>query len=576
MKFSDRVKAFLGDVLDGIACRISTALKFAKKHLLAVCSVGAGIIAAVVLACVFVPRISRAIRDKQASVDPTNEIVLIPTTVPTATPTATPTPTPTPEPTPTPVPLHLANGDRNDIVIDVQLRLMELNYMDYDEPTNYFGKITTEAVKQFQRRNGLEVTGELFEEDYAILMSSRAKLYMASKGDEGTDIAELQKRLHELDYLESVTGVFDDATELAVRDFQEKNELEVDGMVGSQTKEALYSEDAVPFSLYIGSEGEDVRLYQEKLYDLGYLANQPNGIYGEATVRAVKRFQERNAIIVDGHVGPSTKEALMSKNAKYNKIELTMSGLDVYRIQYQLYKLNYMTRSEVTGYFGAKTENAVKAFQKTNKLTVDGTVAKETFQMLFSSDAKPTSRPASSTPEPTKTPKPTATPKPTRTPRPGTTPKPTPKPTRTPKPTNTPKPTAAPGTSTEERIANLIRIAKSKLGCPYVRGAKGPNQFDCSGFVYWCLNKAGVEQSYMTSYQWRFTTRYRRINSMSSIQAGDVIVFKMGAYSGHVAIAAGNGMMVDASSQAGQVVYRTYQTNYWHNVFYCAYRIFSD
>ncbi|MBO4562578.1 MAG: peptidoglycan-binding protein [Clostridia bacterium] len=550
MKFSDKAKSFMGDLLDGISCRIATAFKYAKKHLPAVLSAAAALIAVIVLTCIFVPKLSRAIKDKRASADPTNEIVLIPTAIPTPTPTATPTPSPTPEPTPTPVPLHLAKGDRNDIIIDIQLRLMELNYMDPDEPTNYFGKITQEAVRQFQRRNGLEVTGEIVEDDYSVLMSSRAKLYMASLGDEGTDITEMQKRLHELDYLENVTGVFDEETEAAVMLFQEKNELEVDGMVGTQTKECLYSEDAVPFSLYIGSEGEDVLMYQQKLYDLGYLANKPNGIYGNETVRAVKRFQERNAIIVDGHVGPATKEALMSPNAKYNKIELTMSGVDVNRIQYRLYKLNYMTRSEVTGYFGAKTENAVKDFQKRNKLAVDGTVAEETIQMLFSDDAKPADRPTSSTPEPTATPKPTAKP--------------------------TAKPTTSPGTSTQDRIDRLVRIAKSKLGCPYVRGAKGPNAFDCSGFVYWCLNQAGVQQSYMTSYQWRFTTRYRRITSMNNIQKGDVIVYKMGAYSGHVAIAAGDGMMVDASSQAGQIVFRTYQTSYWRSVFYCAYRIFSD
>ena len=61
------------------------------------------------------------------------------------------------------------------IVIDVQQRLMELNYMDYDEPTNYYGSITTEAVKLFQRRNGLEVTGEIREADYSLLMSNSAR-----------------------------------------------------------------------------------------------------------------------------------------------------------------------------------------------------------------------------------------------------------------------------------------------------------------------------------------------------------------------------------------------------------------
>lgn len=562
MKFSERVKAFMGDLFDGLSCRFATAVKYIRKHIVPFSIAAVSTIAAIVLLCIFVPKLKSALQtSKQAGVTP----ILIPSEEPTATPTATPTPTPTPEPTPSPEPLHLCKGMRNDIVIDVQQRLMELNYMDFDDPTNYYGSITTEAVKLFQRRNGLEVTGELYQHDYSLLMSSSAKLYMASLNDQGTDITEMQKRLYELDYLKYITDIFDKDTEDAVKLFQEKNGLEVDGMVGTQTKEALYSEDAVPNSLYIGSTGPEVREFQDILWDLGYLATKPDGIYGEDTVNAVKRFQSRNDIIVDGYLGPGTKTVLKSGRAKYNKLEYTMSGDDVLRVQRRLYKLNYLKYSEVTGYFGSITEEAVKVFQKKNHLTVDGKVAKETLEKLFSDKAVKASQPVSTTP------KPTATPKPTKTPRPGT----TPRPTATPRPTSTGGSGGGGGGSTQDKINNLIRIAKSKLGCPYVRGAKGPNAFDCSGFVYWCLNRAGVQVSYMTSYMWRTTTRFPRISSMSNVKAGDVIVYKMGTYQGHVAIAVGGGYMVDASSSNGKVVYRTYQTNYWRNVFYCAYRIFG-
>ena len=560
MKSSNRVRAFFGDLLDGISCRLAAISKFIKKHPKPVLIGASSLAATIVLLCIFVPIIKRATQDnpdKEATAVP-SDYVLIPSAIPTATPTATPVPTAAPDPTPTPVPLHLVKGDRNDIVYDIQRRLMELNYMDYDEPTNKFGPTTMAAVKTFQRRNNLEITGEIQENDYSLLMSNSAKLYMASLGDEGEDITEMQKRLHELDFLDRVNGVFDEKTESAVKLFQEKNALTVDGMVGSQTKECLYSEDAIPFALSYGSTGPDVRKYQDRLYELGYLATKPDGVYGNDTVKAVKRFQERNDIIVDGHVGPSTKSALLSPNCKYNKLEQTMSGDDVERVQQRLYKLNYLKRSEVTGYFGEITEKAVRVFQKNNKLTVDGTVGKHTLQVLFSDGAIKASKPVSSTP------------KPTATPKPGTTPKPTPK------PTNGSGGSGGSGGSTQDKINNLIKIARSKLGCPYVRGAKGPNAFDCSGFVYWCLNKAGVQQSYMTSYMWRTTTRYPRIYSMSSIKAGDVIVYKMGTYQGHVAIAVGNGMMIDASSSEGKVVYRSYQTSYWRSVFYCGYRIFGS
>jgi cell wall-associated NlpC family hydrolase len=111
-------------------------------------------------------------------------------------------------------------------------------------------------------------------------------------------------------------------------------------------------------------------------------------------------------------------------------------------------------------------------------------------------------------------------------------------------------------------------VASSKLGSPYVWGAKGPNAFDCSGFVYWCLNQVGVNQSYMTSSGWRNAGRYTKITNFNDIQAGDIVVVN-----GHVGIAAGGGTVIDASSSNGRVVHRGL-TQWWANNFICAWRIF--
>ena len=107
------------------------------------------------------------------------------------------------------------------------------------------------------------------------------------------------------------------------------------------------------------------------------------------------------------------------------------------------------------------------------------------------------------------------------------------------------------------------------MGCDYVRGGKGPNTFDCSGFVYYCLNKAGVKQSYMTSSTWRNVTKYQRIGSMKEIKAGDVVVFY-----GHVGIALSNSQMIDASSGDDEVRTTQLSKSYWVKNFICAYRIF--
>ncbi|MBQ1520629.1 MAG: hypothetical protein IIZ56_04040, partial [Clostridia bacterium] len=136
MKFTERARAFIGDLLDGIACRLSTAGKYIGKHVVPFSIAAAALTATIVLLCIFVPKLSDAANtdNKEASAL-ASDAILIPTLPPTPTPTATPTPSPTPVPTPTPEPLLLEKGVRNDIVIDVQQRLMELNYMDYDEPT---------------------------------------------------------------------------------------------------------------------------------------------------------------------------------------------------------------------------------------------------------------------------------------------------------------------------------------------------------------------------------------------------------------------------------------------------------
>ena len=127
---------------------------------------------------------------------------------------------------------------------------------------------------------------------------------------------------------------------------------------------------------------------------------------------------------------------------------------------------------------------------------------------------------------------------------------------------------SAPKAPSGTGVSALISVASSKIGSPYVWGAKGPNAFDCSGFVYWCLNQVGVRQSYLTSSGWRNVGRYTKITNFNDIQAGDIVVVN-----GHVGIAAGGGTVIDASSSNGRVVHRSL-SQWWRNNFICAWRIF--
>lgn len=59
-----------------------------------------------------------------------------------------------------------------------------------------------------------------------------------------------------------------------------------------------------------GSRGEEVRKIQTKLKNWGYYKGQVDGIFGSQTLEAVKWFQRKNGLTVDGIVGPATLAAL--------------------------------------------------------------------------------------------------------------------------------------------------------------------------------------------------------------------------------------------------------------------------
>ena len=59
-----------------------------------------------------------------------------------------------------------------------------------------------------------------------------------------------------------------------------------------------------------GSRGSEVRTIQDKLKRWGYYTGNVDGIYGSLTVSAVKRFQQKNGLAVDGIAGTNTLKAM--------------------------------------------------------------------------------------------------------------------------------------------------------------------------------------------------------------------------------------------------------------------------
>jgi len=454
-------------------------------------------------------------------------------------------------------PVNLTVGVINSVVKDLQQRLMNLGYMEEDEPTTYYGDATSKAVQYFQRQTGRKMDGITGVDTWDALMSESAPHYAAKLGFQGDDITKIQYRLYNLGYLTEsgqINGSFDQDTETAVKKLQEVNKLTIDGTVGQTTYNLLYSDEVKANIIALGEQSEIVKKYQNRLIALGYLSGEADGNFGLSTQNAIRAFQSRNDQVVDGYLGPDTRSLMDSENAKPFGMRLGEQSDDVKNMQNLLVKYGYLSQDKASGYFGELTKDAVIAFQSVNGLGTDGTAGAKTLQLLQSGTAKSKPKPKVKTPS-----------RSNRGGRSGGNSAPA---GRGDAGSGGSISSGSGGATVSGSAGSLVSIASSKIGSPYVWGSKGPNSFDCSGFVYWCLNQAGVGTSYMTSSGWRNPGRFKKV-SMGELQEGDIVVVR-----GHVGIYAGGGSVIDASSSNGRVVHRSL-SGWWSKNFITAWRIFS-
>lgn len=110
--------------------------------------------------------------------------------------------------------------------------------------------------------------------------------------------------------------------------------------------------------------------------------------------------------------------------------------------------------------------------------------------------------------------------------------------------------------------SEILNLAKSRLGDPYSQPKAGSGNYtDCSYLAQWCNKQVGINIPRTAAEQARYCAENNMTVSKEELQPGDLIFFshgKNGRYKNitHVGIYAGDGMMVDASSSKGQVVYR--------------------
>lgn len=261
--------------------------------------------------------------------------------------------------------IPLREGDvGNDVqLMQVRLNRIARNYPGIPtiaQPDGIFGTRTTAAVKRFQQVFGLNDDGivgnatwyriayiyssvkrlaELDSEGIAVGEIPQSFARVLRPGDSGDNVRVLQYYLRVISQYNStvpsvsVNGQYDDATEQAVKAFQQSRGLTQDGIVGRATWNEIYNTyrgiiaasplgaDGLPLYpggvLRFGATGESVSTIQRWLSLLSQTytdipALQVDGNFGQQTDQAVRAFQRRFGITPNGVVGAVTWDALRS------------------------------------------------------------------------------------------------------------------------------------------------------------------------------------------------------------------------------------------------------------------------
>ena len=298
-------------------------------------------------------------------------------------------------------------------------------------------------------------------------------------GSRGQAVAHIQKALGV-----ALDGVFGPKTRAAVRAFQLSEHLEVDGIVGPQTRRALFGATAQGARILHGWWVKPVQRALHVYVD---------GDYGPVSRAAVRDFQRRHGLTVDGIVGPQTLRALA----------LTRSGRPHAHPQYiRAWWVAPVQRAldvPVDGVYGPVTRAAVRAFQKRKGLIVDGVVGPQTLSAL-----------------------------------------------------GIRQPSGGGGNGRHShahasRGARVVATAKRYLGTPYRWGGASPaTGFDCSGFVMYVYAKFGVSLPHNAAAQYD----YGRPVSRAQLRPGDLVFFDG---LGHDGIYVGGGRFIH-SPHTGDVV----------------------
>lgn len=122
---------------------------------------------------------------------------------------------------------------------------------------------------------------------------------------------------------------------------------------------------------------------------------------------------------------------------------------------------------------------------------------------------------------------------------------------------------------TSSKVDLVIARAQKGYLKPYSTSPNPPYSFDCSNYIKYCFEAAGIELP-ASAEKLGYDDDYAKI-TMKNLKVGDLVCFNTDSSdddaSDHVGIYLGSGYFVHASSGAGKVVVSSLSSGYYNRVF---------
>jgi len=266
-------------------------------------------------------------------------------------------------------------------------------------PDGIVGSATQQAIRDFQSRHQLTVTGQVNGEWRAVLERELLRAIQTQLADHGFEPGPAD-------------GEFGPQTEQAIRNFQKQIRLPVNGQASAQLLSALQKNtpkqqpDQQAITARQSAQQRDrVERAQRRLQALDFKISTIDGELGSETGAAVKQFQQQQRLPVDGQISeqlisaldkalqerqaaatqervepsaPSTNIAIEPKPSTTDTAPATTDTPPalseqalIAELQSRLNSLGY-DAGPTDGEIGPRTQSAIRAFQNQLKLTVNG------------------------------------------------------------------------------------------------------------------------------------------------------------------------------------------------------------